>query len=58
MERNKLNGRGTKLVDEIRLGGAGRSLPQEMLNQYHVGKEWDMEIETRVGKNVSSYVLA
>ncbi|WP_180952143.1 alpha/beta hydrolase [Lachnoclostridium edouardi] len=41
-----------KLVDEIRLGGAGRSLPQEMLNQYHVGKEWDMEIETRVGKTL------
>ena len=41
-----------KLVDEIRLGGAGRSLPQEILNQYHVGKEWDMEVETRVGKTL------
>ena len=40
------------MVDEIRLSGAGRSLPEEVLNQFHVGKEWDVEIETRVGKTL------
>ena len=38
-----------KLAEEIRLGGAGRSLPASELERYHVEKEWDIEIETTVG---------
>ena len=39
-----------KLAEEIVNGGAGKSLSQELLNQYHVEKEWDLEIETSAGK--------
>ena len=31
-----------KLAEEIVNGGAGKSLSQELLNQYHVEKEWDL----------------
>lgn len=41
-----------KLAKEIVNGGAGKSLPQELLNQYHVEKEWDLEIETSAGKTL------
>ncbi len=41
-----------KLAKEIVNGGAGKSLPQELLEQHHVEKEWDLEIETSVGKTL------
>ncbi len=41
-----------KLVQEIRDGGAGRSLSKEELERFRVGKEWDFEIDTRVGKTL------
>lgn len=41
-----------KLAEEIINGGAGKSLTPEQLNQYHVEKEWDLEIETSVGKTL------
>lgn len=41
-----------KMVEEIRNSGIGKSLSPEQLNRYHVGKEWDMEIDTRVGKTL------
>ena len=31
-----------KLAEEIVNDGAGKSLSQELLNQYHVEKEWDL----------------
>ena len=41
-----------KLAEEIVNDGAGKSLSQELLNQYHVEKEWDLEIETSAGKTL------
>ena len=41
-----------KLAEDIINSGAGNTLSPEALNQYHVGKEWDMEIETSVGKTL------
>ena len=41
-----------KLAEEIINSGAGKTLGQEALNQFHVRKEWNMEIETSVGKTL------
>ena len=41
-----------KLAEDIINSGAGKTLSPEALNQYHVGKEWNMEIETSVGKTL------
>lgn len=41
-----------QLVKEIIESGAGKSLPKEKLNEYHVGKEQDLEIETAAGKTL------
>lgn len=41
-----------KLVQEIREGGAGRSLSREELEHFQAGKEQELEIDTRVGKNL------
>lgn len=41
-----------KLVEEIREGGAGRSLSREELEYYQVEEEQDFEIDTRVGKTL------
>ena len=41
-----------KLAEEIINSGAGKTLDQEGLNQFHVRKEGDMEIETSVGKTL------
>ncbi len=41
-----------KMAEEIRNGGVGKSLSPEQLNRYRVGKEWDMEIDTRAGKTL------
>lgn len=38
------------LAQEIREGGAGKSLTEEELNAYRVGEEQDLEIDTRAGK--------
>lgn len=38
------------LAKEIIEGGAGKSLPPEKLYEFKVGKEWTMEVDTRVGK--------
>lgn len=40
------------MAQEICRQGAGRSLPPEKLNEFQVEKEWDLEIETAVGKTV------
>ena len=37
-----------KLAEEIINSGAGKTLGQESLNQFHLRKEWNMEIETSV----------
>lgn len=44
-----------QLVHEIRLGGAGRSLPQEELERFQVGEERDFAIPTRVGDTLVHY---
>ena len=44
-----------KLVDEIREGGAGRSLSPELLNLFSAGEEKDFEIDTRAGKTLVHY---
>ncbi len=41
-----------KLVQEIREGGAGRSLGREELERFRAGEERDFEIDTRVGKTL------
>ena len=41
-----------KLAEEIINSGAGKTLGQEALNQIHVRKEWNLEIETSVGKTL------
>lgn len=41
-----------KILDEIINGGAGKSLPPEELNRFQVEKEWDIEIDTKVGKTL------
>lgn len=41
-----------KLAEEIRMGGAGRSLSEEELTRYSVAKEWDMQIDTTVGETL------
>lgn len=41
-----------KLVQEIREGGAGRSLGREELERFQAGEERDFEIDTRVGKTL------
>lgn len=40
------------MAKEIINGGVGKSLPQEALNAFRVGAEWDVEIPTRVGKTL------
>lgn len=40
------------LLQEIRGGGVGNKLSEEQLNQFPVGKEWKLEIDTRVGKTL------
>lgn len=44
-----------KLVEEIRRGGAGRSLSEAELNLYSAGEECDFEIDTTVGKTLVHY---
>ena len=41
-----------ELARQIVEGGAGKSLSEEQLNQYQVEKEWNLEIDTRVGKTL------
>lgn len=41
-----------RLVQEIREGGAGRSLSKEELERFKVGEELDFEINTRAGKTL------
>ena len=38
-----------KLVEEIRAGGIGKSLPEEALKEFQVDWEEDIEIDTRAG---------
>lgn len=45
-----VNAEEQELIDKIRDGGAGRRLPEDVVNQYSVGKEWSMDINTCVGK--------
>lgn len=40
------------IAEEIRESGAGRRLAPEELERFHAGREWDMEIDTRVGKTL------
>lgn len=41
-----------KLAQEIRDGGAGKNLSPEQMSEFSVEKEWDLEIDTRVGKTL------
>ena len=41
-----------KLVEEIRAGGIGKSLPEEALKEFQVDWEEDIEIDTRAGTAV------
>ena len=41
-----------QLVQEIIDNGAGKSLPEEKLNEFHAGEERDFEIDTAVGKTL------
>ena len=40
-----------QLAEEIRNGGIGKTLTDEELNLFQVEKEWDLEIDTTVGKS-------
>ena len=41
-----------QLAEEIRNGGIGKTLTDEELNLFQVEKEWDLEIDTTVGKTL------
>ncbi len=41
-----------ELVREIIESGAGKSLPEEKLNEFHAGEERDFEIDTAAGKTL------
>ena len=41
-----------EMVEEICRTGAGKSLAREELERFSVGREWDIEVDTRVGKTL------
>lgn len=44
-----------QLVEKIRLGGTGQSLPRGELERHHAGAERDFTIPTRVGDTLVHY---